>query len=1061
MKRKNTTRSALFTSIISLLLCVSMLVGTTFAWFTDEVKSGVNTIAAGNLDVELYHGKTTNPTSKVDASTKLFTDTKNAEIELWEPGVVAYTNLKVANDGNLALKYQMALSFTNANTVDGKSLADVLKIALIPGGVTGTTREAVLKEAKTGTALSLQDFKKSGTLEKGADSDVFGLVVYWPDNNSNEFDNQFNLNNGKTADDGSKTLKIDLGITLFATQLQYEEDSFGSDYDENIWEDAMFVASEEDLVSAIAAGETAIVLEDDIALTSAVEIPEGATVNLNLNGKTITGNVGRDADGNRVHVIVNNGNAVIKNGVITSAGVNGGSAIYNADGATLTVENVTLNGAPQEGSTWPSYTVNNSGTLTVSDSSIYGVQGIIATNNTANTTVNNVIAYRDGWSSGHVFYTSSTAKVTINGGTYTNDGNGVDGTMFNGGETVVNGGTFIVKEGAYFALSKNSTLTVNGGDFSNIKNVLAWGGTMSITGGTFGFDPTTYVADGYQVLQAGGMYFVVPDGISNVVTSRDELQAALDAATGDTTIVLAADITGDVIVSQKEGVNIVIDGADYKYDGTIYVYGNSRNTGAETLTIKNVNFVTTGEVTRDFIHSYGDNTKTEQRYAHNVTIEDCTFTNENGGTVVAARFRQAYNITIQNCEVDGLFSVLWADGGNGITIDNVTANCEYEGIGFGTCSNVTVKNSNITVTGDYGYGVRVDANANGQLTVEGSTFTADASVVVRYATGTYTATLNRNTLNGDIVVTSGNYKQGVALTAPTGDVKVIVDGAVYVETTEQLINAIKYAPVGQTTYIALADGTYADNIDITVAALGQSGGDVVIKAMEGAKPVITGTVTLGYREQTVGATMYNANVTFEGITFDHEDATLFSIEIGDVKSLNLVNCTIIGSGETGIHAARGNATGPSKITGCTFINAALQGYGNYCTDMLIEKCTFNNSCINIQAGNGVTVQGCIFNNTLTDANNNESFYVIRSNSTPITVAGCTINIDSTVTGIGTPNSKGWGVFVNRGTTNWTVSDVQITLTEAAQLQTALEIAKCTSTGAINMTDVTVNGVLVP
>ena len=37
MKRKNTTRNALFTSIISLLLCVSMLVGTTFAWFTDEV----------------------------------------------------------------------------------------------------------------------------------------------------------------------------------------------------------------------------------------------------------------------------------------------------------------------------------------------------------------------------------------------------------------------------------------------------------------------------------------------------------------------------------------------------------------------------------------------------------------------------------------------------------------------------------------------------------------------------------------------------------------------------------------------------------------------------------------------------------------------------------------------------------------------------------------------------------------------------------------------------------------------------------------------------------------
>ena len=53
MKRKNTTRNALVMSVLSMLLCVSMLVGTTFAWFTDEVVTGMNTIAAGNLDIEL------------------------------------------------------------------------------------------------------------------------------------------------------------------------------------------------------------------------------------------------------------------------------------------------------------------------------------------------------------------------------------------------------------------------------------------------------------------------------------------------------------------------------------------------------------------------------------------------------------------------------------------------------------------------------------------------------------------------------------------------------------------------------------------------------------------------------------------------------------------------------------------------------------------------------------------------------------------------------------------------------------------------------------------------
>ena len=54
MKMKS-TKKALLTSVLSLLLCCSMLIGTTFAWFTDNASSGMNTIAAGNLDVELYY----------------------------------------------------------------------------------------------------------------------------------------------------------------------------------------------------------------------------------------------------------------------------------------------------------------------------------------------------------------------------------------------------------------------------------------------------------------------------------------------------------------------------------------------------------------------------------------------------------------------------------------------------------------------------------------------------------------------------------------------------------------------------------------------------------------------------------------------------------------------------------------------------------------------------------------------------------------------------------------------------------------------------------------------
>ena len=96
------TKKSLFLSTISLVLCFAMLLGTTWAWFTDEVTSGVNQIKAGNLDVELYHATsgavTADDANKVTSTTQLF------NIEHWEPGMVAYENFMVKNVGNLALK---------------------------------------------------------------------------------------------------------------------------------------------------------------------------------------------------------------------------------------------------------------------------------------------------------------------------------------------------------------------------------------------------------------------------------------------------------------------------------------------------------------------------------------------------------------------------------------------------------------------------------------------------------------------------------------------------------------------------------------------------------------------------------------------------------------------------------------------------------------------------------------------------------------------------------------------------------------------------------------------
>lgn len=214
-------------------------------------------------------------------------------------------------------------------------------------------------------------------------------------------------------------------------------------------------------------------------------------------------------------------------------------------------------------------------------------------------------------------------------------------------------------------------------------------------------------------------------------------------------------------------------------------------------------------------------------------------------------------------------------------------------------------------------------------------------------------------------------------------------------------------------------------------------------------------MTLGYRNQGVGAEMFNSNVTFDGITFDQAAGGKHSLNVQDVKSLTLTNCTIIGDGEYGIDSARGNATGASRIENCTFVNAGMQLLGNLATGLVIDGCEFENSKINVQAGNGVTVQKCTFNNKITASNVDDSFYLVRSNSTPITVKDCEVTIDSDLTEAAAAQAK-WGVFWNRGTTDWTVSDVNVTLTDSAKVQTELVIVKTTSTGSINATKLNVN-----
>ncbi|MBO5273320.1 MAG: hypothetical protein J6I45_01760, partial [Clostridia bacterium] len=202
MKNAKMKKRALLTSLLALFLCCTMLVGTTFAWFTDSVESGINKIVAGNLDVEVYD---IDENKKVDANHKLFD-----EATLWEPGKVIYKNIKVVNEGTLALKYRLMMDVIGENYVvkaDDKEtnykLSDVVKIAILDEkiAVTGTEeaqRQEVL-DIVGDNFDSIYTTNITGTLypkDKGTSEQEYGIVLYWEPGDD---DNNWNLNNGKYA----------------------------------------------------------------------------------------------------------------------------------------------------------------------------------------------------------------------------------------------------------------------------------------------------------------------------------------------------------------------------------------------------------------------------------------------------------------------------------------------------------------------------------------------------------------------------------------------------------------------------------------------------------------------------------------------------------------------------------------------------------------------------------------------------------------------------------------------------------------------------------------------
>ena len=285
MKLKS-KKSALLMSFTSLLICFAMLVGSTFAWFTDTATTGVNQIVSGNLDLEVYHktSGTSIELEKINGLTNLFDNVEGSPIR-WEPGAKAEETFVIKNEGNLALKYCFAVSYANATkTPAGKTLADALTVSTATGEDNFDENRGERKAANTAfEGTQLADFSHAEYLLPGEYREIKMTIQWVPSAN----DNDFNVAGG---------LSVDLGINVLATQYTYEKDSFNNEYDKNAEydkgdtppADATKVATAADLKNAIANAEDGsyILLTNDIALTSALAV--GKAITLDLNGKKLS-----------------------------------------------------------------------------------------------------------------------------------------------------------------------------------------------------------------------------------------------------------------------------------------------------------------------------------------------------------------------------------------------------------------------------------------------------------------------------------------------------------------------------------------------------------------------------------------------------------------------------------------------------------------------------------------------------------------------------------------------------------------------------------------------------
>ena len=427
MTNRKSTKRALLGSVMAMVLCLAMLIGATFAWFTDTTSTGVNKIQAGNLDVALEMKDGDNWVSAEGKTLTFKTkDNRAADQILWEPGCTyELPQLRVVNKGNLALKYKIQ--------------------------ITGIQGDAKLNEVIDWTINDAAIDLTEGHLTAGQQGDAFTIKGHMQDTAGNDYQN----------------LTIDgIGINVVATQDTVESDSSNNQYDADA-EYPITVTTGDELQTIVnnATAPVNVVLMNSITTNNFV-IPEDKDVTLDLNGRTVT-----NAES---HTILNKGHLTLKDSSADKSGqiisLKGNTAaLRNGDNAVCVVEGGTISRDGANGNTW--HVVENFGKMTFNGGKVVLKNG-------------NGFAITNGWNYFDPGASTTHAVMEINALELDTDSSGIKNCRY--GDLTVN--DVNVASTGYWALSNDylGTAVINGGTFTSTSfKAVSNGAAMTVNGGTF------------------------------------------------------------------------------------------------------------------------------------------------------------------------------------------------------------------------------------------------------------------------------------------------------------------------------------------------------------------------------------------------------------------------------------------------------------------------------------------------------------------------------------------------------------------------------------------------